>query len=248
MLKKSFGVVGLALALAWTLALQFQPASARVTPRVTLAPAAAAQTKPSGVVPVKAARATVRVGRKSYVIGTLFGPRNPNPNVTHKDHFDAQLNDSTAHGWSWGRALGNVGVCGFIQLDSLAHESSSSHTASCGRAPSGSQEYRKYLCSEFAQMTNNEDNHGTSVRTQSATVLWANFGSGGPADKLFDIPRDREVLWRWVTKRTFNGHHYVMVNFIVRQRDPHNVYPAGKSLWGYVKLSDLKSLTNRRAC
>jgi len=248
MLKRSFGAIGLALAFAWAFAFQSQQASARFAPGVNVVPGAAAQARPSGVVPVRVARATVRVGRKSYVIGTVFGPRNTNPNVTHRDNFDAQVNDGTARGWSWGRALGNVDACGFIQLNSLEKQRSPNHTASCGRPPSGSAEYRKYLCDKYAEMTNNEANQGTSVRTRRATELWANFGAGGPVDKLFDIPVNREVMWRWVTQRTHNGHRYVMVNFIVRQRDPQNVYPAGRSLWGYVKLSDLNPLPNRRPC
>lgn len=248
MCKRSFGVVAMALAFACVFAFQFPAASARPRPFVTPPQAAAARPRPSGVVPLRVPRATVRVGRKSYVIGNLFGPRNPNPNANHRDQFDAQANDGTTRGWSWGRALGNVGACGFIQLESLARESSPNHTASCGRPPSGSAQYRQYLCREFAEMTNNEANHGTSVRTRRATQLWGNFGPGGPSDKLFDIPANREVLWRWVTKRRHDDHRYVMVNFVVRQRDPHTVYPAGRSLWGYVRLSDLNALPNRRPC
>ena len=246
--KRSTAVLGTALMLASVFAFQFQPVSAQSAVSSSAASASASQRKPSGIVPVKRARATVRVGRKSFAIGTLFGPPNPNPDIQHNDQFDAQINDGTARGWSWGRGLGNVDACGFIQLTALDKRNSSNHTPSCGRAPSGRAQYRAYLCRAFAEMTNTAETHGTSVRTRRATVLWGNFGAGGPVDKLFDIPATREVLWRWVTKRRHNNQRYVMVNFIVRQRDPHNVYPAGTSLWGYVKLADLNRLTNRRPC
>jgi hypothetical protein len=128
-------------------------------------------------------------------------------------------------------------------------QKASPHTTDeCGHRTEGSEENREYLCGAFAVMTNNDDNAGTSVRTKGGTTLFANFDKDKPLDPIFDIPAGRIVEWRWVTKGSHNGHRYVMVNYVVREKDPRAYYKAGTSLWGFVKLADLDDLPGTRPC
>lgn len=204
-------------------------------------------TKPRGIVAVQTREVYVRSGRSSWVIGTLFGKKNDHPNVKHKDDFDAQK--GPIEGWIWGRALGNVNQCGYVEEASLEPKASQHTTSECGPRTEGRPENRDYLCKAFAVMTNNDDHAGTSVKTKrGGTTLFANFGANKPLDPIFDIPEGRIVGWRWVTKGSHNGHRYVMVNYVVKEKDPSGYYKASTSLWGFVKLSDLDELPGTRPC
>jgi len=147
--------------------------------------------KPRGIVAVLTREVYVRSGRKSWVISTRFGKKNDHPNIKHKDNFDAQK--GPIKGWVWGRALGNINQCGYVEEESLEQKTSQHTSEQCRKPTEDSQENRDYLCRAFAVMTNNDDNAGTSVRTKRGTTLFANFDGNKPLDPIFDIPEGRIV-------------------------------------------------------